>query len=137
MQSSNNICMLTCQEISDIMGSGGAAPKEFIVNTLSKWGLYLHEITVLCVDTSDKSAWNWIATMKTNYDFLLDPYGDTFIADLMELSLSYNIIMLRQNKGDFSIEFKVYLEESKDGTTNIDADVVEAFQKTIGRQCQQ
>jgi hypothetical protein len=32
------------------------------------------------------------------------------------------------------LEFKVYLGESKDGSTNIDADVVEAFQKAIGRQ---
>jgi hypothetical protein len=42
--------------------------------------------------------------------------------------------MLRHSKGDFSSEFKVYLEESRDGATNIDADVVEAFQKAIGRE---
>ena len=134
MQSLNNIkYTLTCQEISDLMCSGGPAPKEFIVKTISKWGLCLHDLTVICVANS-KGIWNWIATMKTNYDFLLDPHGDTFIADLMKLSLSHNILMLRQQKTDFSLKFKVYLGESKDGSTNIDADVVEAFQKAIGRQ---
>lgn len=110
---------LTCQEISDIRGSGGPATKEFIVKTLAKWSLYLQELTVLCADTSNKSVWNWYATMMTNYNFLLDSHGETFIGDLMKLSLSHNIIMLRKH-----LEFKVYLEESRDGTTNIDADFI-------------
>lgn len=122
------------QEVSDVAFSGGVAPKEFIMGTLSKWCLNLNELMVICVDTNTKSVYDWSVTKRTNYDFLLDPPGDTFIGDLMELSLSHNIMMLRQNKGDFSLEFKVYLEESKDGTTNIDADVVGAFQKAIGRK---
>ena len=126
--------MLTCQEISDIRGSSGTAPKEYIVKTLAKWSLYLHGLTVLCVDTSNKSPWDWYATTKAKYDFLLDPSEDTFIGDLMELSLSHNIILLRQLKDEFGSEFKVYLEESKDGSTNIDVDVVDAFRKAIGRK---
>ena len=122
------------QEVSDVAFSGGTAPKEFIMGTLSKWCLNLDELMMICVDTNTKSVYDWSVTKRTNYDFLLDPSGDTFIGDLMELSLSHNIMMLRQNKGDFSSEFKVYLEESKDGTTNIDADVIEAFQKAIGRK---
>lgn len=122
------------QEVSDVAFSGGVAPKQFIMWTLSKWCLHLDELTLICVDTNTKSVYDWRVTKRTNYDFFVDPFGDTFIADLMELSLSHNIMMLRQSKGNFSLEFKVYLEESKDGTTNIDADVVEAFQKAIRRE---
>ena len=128
MQSLNNTkYILTCQEISDIRSSGGPTTKDFIMKTLAKWSLYLRDLTMLCADTSSKSVWNWYITIKTNYDFMLDPSGDTFIADLMKLSLSHNIIMLRQRKDDFYSEFKVYLEESKDGTTNIDADMIDAI----------
>ena len=125
---------LSGPEVSDVAFSGGIAPKELIVGTLSHWSLYLHELMVVCVDTNTKSIYDWGVVKRIEYDFFIDPLGDTFIGDLMELSLSHNIIMLRQSKGDFGSEFKVYLEESKDGTTNIDADVVEAFQKAIRRQ---
>ena len=122
------------QEVSDVAFSGGTAPKEFIMGTLSNWCLHLNELMVVCVDTNTKSVYDYCVTKRTNYDFFLDPSGDSFIGDLMELSLSHNIMMLSRSRGDFSLEFKVYLEESKDGTTNIDADVVEAFQKAIGRK---
>lgn len=125
---------LTGQEVSDVAFSGGTAPKEFIMKKLAEWCLNLHELTVICVDTDTKSVYDWRVVKRTNYDFLLDPRGDTFIGDLMELSLSHNIIMMRHGKDAFSLEFVVYLEESKDGTTNIDADVVEAFQRAIGRE---
>ena len=128
-----NLTYLRGQEVSDVAFSGGIAPKEFIMGTLSNWCLHLDELMVICVDTNTKSVYDWRVTKRTEYDFFVDPSGDAFIGDLMELSLSHNIMMLRQSKGDFSSEFKVYLEESKDGSTNIDADVVEAFQKAIGR----
>ena len=128
-----NLTYLRGQEVSDVAFSGGVALKEFIMGTLSKWCLHLDELMVICVDTNTKSVYDWSVTKRTNYDFFVDPSGDAFIGDLMELSLSHNIMMLRQSKGDFSSEFKVYLEESKDGSTNIDADVIEAFQKAIGR----
>ena len=127
---------LTMKEISDVAFSGGTAPKKYIVEKLAEWCLHLHELTVVCVDTNTESVYDWIVVKRMNYDFLLDPHGDTFIGDLMELSLSHNIIILRNSKDAFSLEFVVYLEESKDGTTNIDADVIEAFQKAIGRQFQ-
>lgn len=125
---------LTGQEVSDVAFSGGTAPKKYIMEKLAEWCLHLHELTVICVDTDTKSVYDWIVTKRTNYDFLLDPSGDTFIGDLMELSLSHNIILLRHSKDPFSLEFVVYLEGSRDGTTNIDADVVDAFQKAIERQ---
>ena len=125
---------LSGPEVSDVAFSGGIAPKELIVGTLSRWSLYLHELMVVCVDTNTKSVYDWGVTKRTEYDFFADPSGDAFIGDLMELSLSHNIMMLSRSRGDFSSEFKVYLEESKDGTTNIDVDVVEAFQKAIRRQ---
>lgn len=128
-----NLTYLRGQEVSDVAFSGGIAPKEFIVGTLSKWCLHLDELMVICVDTNTESVYDWRVTKRTNYDFFIDPSGDIFIGDLMELSLSHNIMMLRKSKGDFSSEFKVYLEESKDGSTNIDVDVIEAFQKAIGR----
>ena len=128
-----NLTYLRGQEVSDVAFSGGVAPKEFIMGTLSKWCLHLDELMLICVDTNTKSVYDWGVTKRTEYDFFVDPSGDAFIGDLMELSLSHNIMMLRRSKGDFSSEFKVYLEESKDGSTNIDADVVEAFQKAIGR----
>jgi len=127
---------LTGQEVSDVAFSGGTAPKAYIMEKLAEWCLHLHELTVICVDTDTKSVYDWLVVKRTNYDFLLDPHGETFIGDLMELSLSHNIILLRQRKDAFSLGFVVYLEESKDGTTNIDADVIEAFQKAIGRQFQ-
>lgn len=134
MKSDINLTYLKGKEVSDVAFSGGAAPKEFIMGTLSNWCLHLDELMVICVDTNTKSVYDWIVTKRTNYDFMLDPSGDAFIGDLMELSLSHNIMMLSRSRGDFSLAFKVYLEESKDGTTNIDADVVGAFQKAIGRQ---
>ena len=134
MKSDINLTYLKGKEVSDVAFSGGAAPKEFIMGTLSNWCLHLDELMVICVDTNTKSVYDWSVAKRTNYDFMLDPSGDTFIGDLMELSLSHNIMMLSRSRGDFSLAFKVYLEESKDGTTNIDADVVGAFQKAIGRQ---
>ena len=56
--------------------------------------------------------------------------SDEFIQDLAEASLTHTILSV----GSDWYECKIYLSESKDGSTNIDADVLDALNKAIGME---
>lgn len=59
----------------------------------------------------------------------LENGGDQVLVDLFDISLSHRIVGIYWT--DCSWALRVYFEESKDGQTNIDGDVVEAFKKIM------
>lgn len=54
---------------------------------------------------------------------------EQFLVDLFDISLSHRIVGIGWKKYSFAI--LVYFEESNDGQTNIDGEVVEAFKKIM------
>jgi hypothetical protein len=56
--------------------------------------------------------------------------ADEFIQDLADASLTHNIATVVAGW----YEYKIYLTESDDGNTNIDADVIDALSKAIGME---
>lgn len=117
---------LNFQEIAIVRSSGGAAPAKYIVETLSQWNLSGDALRMTVVST-EGHCYDW---KKQQYIYLFPEDEDQFIQDLADLSLTHNIIALKF--GDY--EHDVYLEESKDGTTNIDADAIDAFRRTF-KEC--
>ena len=55
---------------------------------------------------------------------------EQFLVNLFDISLSHRIVGIGWNKYLWAI--RVYFEESNDGQTNIDADVIDAIVKKIG-----
>ena len=114
---------LSFQEIALVNCSGGAAPAKYIVETLAQWNLSGDGL-VMNVVSSEGHCYDW---KKQQYIYLFPEDEDQFIQDLADLSLTHNIIALKFE----DYEHDVYLEESKDGTTNIDADAIDAFRRTF------
>ena len=54
---------------------------------------------------------------------------EQFLVNLFDISLSHRIVGIGWNK--YLWEIRVYFEESNDGQTNIDGEVVEAFKKIM------
>ena len=54
---------------------------------------------------------------------------EQFLVNLFDISLSHRIVGIGWNKYLWAI--RVYFEESNDGQTNIDDEVVEAFKKMM------
>lgn len=59
----------------------------------------------------------------------LEGGGDRLLVDLFDISFSHNIVGIGWT--DWSWAIRVYFEESKDGQTNIDGDVLEAFKRMV------
>jgi hypothetical protein len=114
---------LTHQEIAVVNCSGGAAPTKYIVETLAKWNLLKCGL-VLNVLKTEGHCYDWT---KNHYIYLLPEDGDQLVQDLADLSLTHNIIALKYE----DYEYNVFFEESKDGSTNIDAETIEAFRRTF------
>ena len=57
------------------------------------------------------------------------PNVEQFLVNLFDISLSHRIVGIGWNK--YLWEIRVYFEESNDGQTNIDGEVVEAFKKIM------
>ena len=72
---------------------------------------------------------------KRNKRGRLYMFGDSgtnveqFLVNLFDISLSHRIVGIGWNK--YLWEIRVYFEESNDGQTNIDGEVVEAFKKIM------
>lgn len=114
---------LSPHEISRVRGCSGAAPTSFILDRLSKWKLKDNGLIVVVMDTTAMDFCDW---KKTSIVFLIPQEGDELIKFLSEKSLSRNIMFL----SDENYEYRMFLEDSKDGTTNIDAETIEAI---VGR----
>ncbi len=117
---------LTYQEIAVVNCSGGAAPTKYIVETLAQWKLSGAGLVMNVVST-EGHCFDWT---KNQYIYVLPEDGDQLVQDLADLSLTHNIIALRYE----DYEYNVFFEESKDGTTNIDAETIEAFRRTF-KEC--
>lgn len=118
---------LSPHEISRVRGCSGAAPTSFILDRLSKWKLKDNGLIVVVMDTTAMDFCDW---KKTSIVFLIPQEGDELIKFLSEKSLSRNIMFL----SDENYEYRMFLEDSKDGTTNIDADVLDAFMEAFKRE---
>ena len=59
----------------------------------------------------------------------LEGGGDQLLVDLFDISFSHNIVGIGWT--DYSWAIRVYFEESKDGQTNIDGEVLEAFKRMV------
>ena len=59
----------------------------------------------------------------------LEDSGDRLLVDLFDISFSHNIVGIGWT--DCSWAIRVYFEESKDGQTNIDGEVMGAFKKMM------
>lgn len=114
---------LTYQEIAIVKCSGGAAPTEYIVETLAKWKLLPGGLVLNLLNT-EGHCYDWT---KKQYIYMLPEDGDQLVQDLADLSLTHNIIALRYD----DYEYNVFFEESNDGTTNIDVETIEAFRRTF------
>ena len=114
---------LSLQEIAIVKCSGGAAPTKYIVETLAQWKLSGDGLVMNVVST-EGHCFDW---KKEQYIYLFPEDGDQFIQDLADLSLTHNIIGLKYE----DYEHDIYLEESKDGMTNIDADAIDAFREAF------
>lgn len=119
---------LSWREISKIYGNGGSAPKSYILDKLSdqKWNLKNNTVIVVEVNTSSKSAYDWC---KRARNFLIPQWQANFIAGLFDLSLTHNILFMEGPESNIMDVYSntIYLEQSKDGTSNIDDEVVQAF----------
>lgn len=118
---------LSPHEISRVRGCSGADPTSFILDRLSKWRLKGNGLIVVVMDTTAMDFCDW---KKTSIVFLIPQEGDELIKFLSEKSLSRNIMFL----SDENYEYRMFLEDSKDGTTNIDADVLDAFMEAFKRE---
>lgn len=118
---------LSPHEIAMVRGCSGAAPTSFILDRLSKWKLKDNGLIVVVMDTTAMDFCDW---KKTSIVFLIPQEGDELIKFLSEKSLSRNIMFL----SDENYEYRMFLEDSKDGTTNIDADVLDAFMEAFKRE---
>ena len=125
---------LSYQEISKIYGGGGAAPKSYILDKLSdqKWNLKNNSVIVVEVNTSSKSAYDW---SKRARNFLIPQWQASFISGLFDLSLTHNILFMEVPELKIMDVYSntIYLEHSKDGNSNIDDEVVQAFIDACGR----
>lgn len=119
---------LSYQEVSKIYGAGGAAPKSYILDKLSdrKWNLKNNTVIVVEVNTSSKSTYDWC---KRARNFLIPQWQANFISGLFDLSLTHNILFMEVPESKIMDVYSntIYLEQSKDGTSNIDDEVVQAF----------
>lgn len=59
----------------------------------------------------------------------LEDGGDQLLVDLFDISFSHKIVGIGWT--DYSWGIRVYFEESKDGQTNIDGEVMEAFKRMV------
>lgn len=110
---------LSFSEIAMVNSCGGAATSNYIHDTLSKWELKDNGLIVVVMDTHGH-AYDWT---KEPYVFLIPKDGEELVKFLSDLSLNHYIMCLK----DDDYEYKVYVDESRDGTTNIDADVLDSF----------
>jgi hypothetical protein len=55
--------------------------------------------------------------------------GDQVLVDLFDISFSHRIVGIGWT--EYSWAIRVYFEESKDGQTNIDGEVMEAFKRMV------
>ena len=58
--------------------------------------------------------------------------GEQLLVDLFDISLSHRIVGIGWTDSSWAI--RVYFEESKDGQTNIDGEVMEAFKRMVEAQ---
>ena len=74
----------------------------------------------------EQTGGKWFAR---DIQYMLPNVRDSLVSDLSELSLTHTMV------GIMAVSYGVCiaLVESKDGTTNIDADVIDAIVKRIGR----
>lgn len=124
-----NTYALTWSEITSLtLRVGLGIPKQnTIIDILAEWELGNAGITIYKLFDLDNPKTGW---RKQMYGIYLFPNNkEELIQKLAEMSLNFNIIMLKNE--DYS--YCVYMEESKDGSTNIDADVIGAFVDAIDR----
>ena len=96
--------------------------KESIVRTIGQWKLKKGGVVVSEVQrcVGDKLE-------KRSRAYVFPSDSDEFIQDLADASLTHNIATVVTEW----YEYKIYLNESDDGNTNIDADVIDALSKVI------
>lgn len=59
----------------------------------------------------------------------LESSGDQLLVDLFDISFSHRIVGVGWT--DYSWAIRIYFEESRDGQTNIDGEVMEAFKRMV------
>jgi hypothetical protein len=99
--------------------------KESIIRGIEGWKLKNNGVVVSEVQ---RRVGNKLEKRSRAYAFPSD--ADEFIQDLADASLTHNIATVVAGW----YEYKIYLTESDDGNTNIDADVIDALSKAIGRE---
>ena len=67
--------------------------------------------------------------LSRDIQYMLPNARDSLVSDLSELSLTHTVVGLKT----VSYGVCIALVESKDGTTNIDADVIDAIVQRIGK----
>ena len=105
----------------DDMARSGIPDSGRILETMEKWGLdgtFNSGIMLWLVKNLDKPRSEWTKCVTI---YLLPEDGEQIIKDLATLSLGYNIVLL----SDRDFTHSIYVGESKDGTTNIDAEVLD------------
>lgn len=117
---------LTYSEIS-WMSSWGGADSADIVRLVSDWKLKNSAVVLWKIRGAGKHPYD---QTKSQTIYLLPDEGEQFIQDLAALSLGHTICLL--NSKDY--EYRIYVEESLDGKTNIDADVLDAFSSAFKRE---
>lgn len=117
---------LTYSEIS-WMASWGGADSADIVRLIADWKLKNNSLVLWKIRGAGKHPYD---QTKSQTIYLLPEEGEQFIQDLANLSLGHTICLL--NNKDY--EYRVYVEESLDGKTNIDADVLDAFSDAFKRE---
>lgn len=83
---------------------------------------------MLVYEVFKEGRWN----KKRGRLYLLKDCGEQLLVDLFDISLSHRIVGIGWTDSSWAI--RVYFEESKDGQTNIDGEVMEAFKRMVEAQ---
>ena len=117
---------MTWHEIADI-GYWGKTGSKDIVAHLKGWNLDGSGLLLWNVRNFGKHHSEWT---KQKRIYLLPNDGDKLIQELASLSLGHTIVLMSYR----NYEYDIYVGESQDGTTNIDAEVLDELSLAFKRR---